>query len=60
MKVRPSSFSPSFVRRIIAVCTAVWVTSAASAALAAGVVGTGSAASCSDAALNAALAGAGW
>ena len=58
MKIRSHILSPSVVRGIIAVC-AVVATSAASTTLAAGVVGTGSAASCSDPALETALAGGG-
>jgi hypothetical protein len=56
MKARTQSLSPFVARGIIAVCAVVFVASAASTALAARVVGTGTAASCADAALNAALA----
>lgn len=55
MKVRSSSVA----RGIALLCAAVWVNCAASSALAAGVVGTGTAASCTDAALDAAVAGGG-
>jgi hypothetical protein len=51
--------SPSVARAVAVLCTAVFVAGAPSSAWAAGVVGTGSAASCTDAALNAALAGGG-
>jgi hypothetical protein len=59
MKVRAHILNPFVVRGITAVCAAVLVTSAASTALAAGVVGTGTTASCTDAALDAALVGGG-
>jgi hypothetical protein len=59
MKMRSHILSPSVVRGITAVCAAAVVASAASAALAAGVVGAGTAVSCTDAALDAALAGGG-
>jgi hypothetical protein len=59
MKVRTDSLSPFVARGIIAVCAVVFVVSAASTTLAAGVVGTGTAASCTDAAVDAALAGGG-
>jgi len=55
MKVRADSLCSCIVR----VSVVIFVASAASTTLAAGVVGTGTAASCTDAALNAALAGGG-
>jgi len=59
MKVWSQILSPPVTRAIAILCAAVFVTSAASTALAAGVAGTGTAASCTDAALNATLAGGG-
>ncbi len=56
MNVRSHIPSPSVARGIAAVCAAVLIISAASTARAAGVVGTGSAQSCTDAALDTALA----
>jgi len=51
--------SPSVASAVAVLCTAVFVAGAPSSARAAGVVGTGTAASCTDAALNMALAGGG-
>ena len=63
MKVRRQMLrqilSPSVARGVAVLCTAVFVASTPSTAPAAGVVGTGTAASCTDAALDAALAGGG-
>jgi hypothetical protein len=59
MKVHSRILSPSVARGIAALCAAVFVASAPSTARATGVVGTGTAASCTDAALDTALAGGG-
>jgi hypothetical protein len=58
-KVRSSRPSSAVACRIAVLCATVLLSSAPSTAQAAGVVGTGIAASCTDAALNAALAGGG-
>jgi hypothetical protein len=59
MKVRRCTLSPSVACGIAVLCAAVLITSTASTAFAAGVVGTGTLDSCTDAALDAALAGGG-
>jgi len=59
MKVRAVSLSPFAARCIAVVCAAVFVTSAPTVVQAAGVGGTGTAVSCTEAALDAALAGSG-
>ena len=59
MKVRSHSLSPSAARGIAILCVVVFVGSAPTVVRAGGVVGTGTASSCTDAALNAALAGGG-
>ena len=59
MKVRSRILSPSVARGIAVLCAAVVVAIAPSTARAAGVVSTGTVASCTDAALDAALAGRG-
>ncbi len=58
-KVPSQTLSPSVACRVAVLCVAVFVIGAPSTAPAAGVVGTGTAASCTDAALDAALAGGG-
>ena len=59
MKIRFRILSPCVARAVAVLSTAVFVAGAPSSTWAAGVVGTGTAASCSDAALDAALAGGG-
>ncbi len=64
LELRPSAVNSrahivSVARGIVTLCVAVFVASAPSTARAGGVVGTGSAASCTDAALNTALGGGG-
>ncbi len=59
MKVCAHVLTPSVARWIAGLCTALFVASAPSTARAAGVVGTGIADTCTDAALNTALAGGG-
>jgi len=59
MQVRAHTLSRSVACGVAVLCAVVFVASAASTAHAAGVVGTGSAASCTDAALDAALTGGG-
>jgi len=52
MKLRPHVVSPSVAHRIAVICAAVVVVTEASTTLAAGGIGTSTAASCTDAALN--------
>jgi hypothetical protein len=59
MKVLCDVRRPPIARGVIVLCSAVFVASAPSTARAAGVVGTGTAASCTDAALDTALASGG-
>jgi len=59
MKSWSSSFSRCATRSMAVLCAGVFVACAPATARAAGVVGTGTAASCTDAALNGALAGGG-
>ena len=59
MQVRCQALHPSVARGVIVVCALVLVTGVPSIARAGGVVGTGTAVSCTDASLNVALAGGG-
>src|SRR5262245_4419216 len=59
MKVRAFGLGPRVASGFLILCTVLFATTAPSTVRAAGVVGTGSAASCTEAALDAALAGGG-